>query len=48
MELGAQLARFFRWTPATVWELTGTEMLWWCDQANDMAAKEAKARQNVR
>jgi hypothetical protein len=39
-DLTADLARFWRWGPRECWEITGTELLWWLDQANRIIARE--------
>jgi hypothetical protein len=39
-ELTADLARFWHWQPSEAWGITGTELLWWLDQANRIIARE--------
>ncbi|HSR78765.1 MAG TPA: hypothetical protein VLN57_19475 [Xanthobacteraceae bacterium] len=36
----ADLARWWHWGPQDAWSLTGTQLLWWLDQANRIGARE--------
>jgi hypothetical protein len=38
--LTADLAHFWHWQPSEAWALTGTELLWWLDQANRIMARQ--------
>jgi hypothetical protein len=44
MELTAQVARFYHWSPADVDALTVPRLIWWIEQANAMLEREARAR----
>jgi hypothetical protein len=39
-DLIADLTRFWGWGPKAAWNLTGTQLLWWTEQANRIAARE--------
>jgi hypothetical protein len=36
----ADLARYWHWSPQDAWELTGSELVWWLDQANRIVRRE--------
>jgi hypothetical protein len=36
----ADLARFWHWAPHDAFSLTGTQIVWWLDQANRIIARE--------
>jgi hypothetical protein len=40
--LTADLARFWHWGPVEAFELTGTQLMWWLDQANRIAQREQR------
>lgn len=40
----ADLTRFWGWGPHDAWSLTGTQLMWWLDQANRIAARENEQR----
>jgi hypothetical protein len=40
----ADLTRFWGWGPRDAWDLTGTEMLWWAEQANRIQIREREQR----
>lgn len=35
----ADLAKFYGWAPESVGALSGTELAWWCDRANELVAR---------
>jgi hypothetical protein len=39
-DLIADLTRFWHWGPQDAWGLTGTQLLWWSDQASRIVARE--------
>jgi hypothetical protein len=43
-DLIADVSRFWGWGPRDGWDLTGTELMWWLDQANRIAAREKAGR----
>jgi hypothetical protein len=42
----AQLTWFFHWSPRDAWGLTGTEIMWWVEQANRIHAKQNPPRED--
>lgn len=44
-ELIADLTRFWGWGPKDAWGLTGTQILWWTDQASRVAERERAAKE---
>jgi hypothetical protein len=39
----ADLAHYWHWAPHDAFSLTGTQIVWWLDQANRIIARERNA-----
>ena len=44
----ADLSRWWHWGPHDGWNLTGTQLMWWLEQANRIAAREREQAEQAR
>jgi hypothetical protein len=41
----ADLAHWWHWSPAEAFDMTGSELMWWLEQANRIAERERVQRE---